>query len=73
MDTLIKMAEYFECSVDELLGLNTLSIDVKDTKIKLGLKELELKEFDDISLKDLGKLLGYIENELGIELAKLKK
>lgn len=78
MATVVKMAEYFGCSVDELLGLKTLSVKVSDptpgdTKIRLGLKELSLEDFEDISLKDLDKLLNYIENRLGVELNRTKK
>lgn len=69
IDTLMKMADLFGCSVDELLGLNTVTISTPNDTIKIGSKEIELSELEALTIKDINKLLEYIKN-MGIDIKR---
>lgn len=75
IDTLTKMSEVFNCSVDELLGKDVSMVTVKTIKgdtIRLGFNDIPLEELEKLSLADVKKMLEYLHS-IGIDISRYMK
>ena len=60
IETITKLAEYFDVTTDYLLGFNQNDLDNLD-KLKIALKEAGMMVNDDLTIEELNKALKIVD------------